>query len=97
MIICKRPDPQDDYLQEARTTTTTITTGVRGLGGYHGDWGDGTEGGEKGKGGEETLAHGQADGPIEGRTRGPRRENKKSVKCKKAGEGKLQSGIKSCQ
>ena len=59
--------------------------------------GDGTEGGEKGKGGEETLAHGQADGPIEGRTRGPRRENKKSVKCKKAGEGKLQSGIKSCQ
>ena len=79
MIICKRPDPLDDHLQEARTTTT-ITTGVRGLGGYQGDWGDGTVGGEKGKGGEETLGHGQADGPIEGRTRGPCRPKKEKMK-----------------
>ena len=27
MIVCKRPDPPDDYLQEA-TTTTGVTSGV---------------------------------------------------------------------
>ena len=54
MIICKRPVPTDDHLQEA-TTTTTVTGVTRG---------DETEGGEEGKGEggereEEILAHGQ--------------------------------------
>ena len=55
MIICKRPDPQVDHLQEAgssgrsfaKTTTTTTTTVVTG-GGHQSDRDDGTEGGEKG-------------------------------------------------
>ena len=74
MIICK-----------TTTTTTTTTTGVRGGGVIRVTGvtrGDGTAGGE-GKGGEqgeeggaegreEILAHGRADRPIKGSTRGPR-------------------------
>ena len=69
MIICKKPDPPDDQLQEARSsrlsfaspddhsTTKTITaTGVKG--GITRVTGVGTEGVEKGKEGEEILAHG---------------------------------------
>ena len=51
MIICKRPAPPDDHLQEAGPTTTTttgLTEGVTWVSGV--TMGGGTEGGEEGKG-----------------------------------------------
>ena len=41
MIICKRPDPPDDLLQEPATSDDHLGEGV-----HQGDRGDRTEGGE---------------------------------------------------
>ena len=73
MIICKRPTPPDDHLQEAGPktilATTITTTGVTGgvIRVTEVTRGDRTEGGEEGKGEgeegrEEILAGGHMDG-----------------------------------
>ena len=45
MIICRRPAPLDNHLQESSSSRTTTTTQVTM--GHQDDRGDGTEGGER--------------------------------------------------
>ena len=77
MIICKRLAPLDDYLQEADINNKRGDRVDRTVGGEEGKGEEG-ERGEEGaeQGGEESLAHGRADRPIKGSTRGPRRPKK---------------------